>query len=193
MNAVSLLRTTALLLLLLCVTPLRAEWGIAQLMQTMANNKGGKASFVEKSYISLLDMPVTATGELIFTAPDHLEKRTLKPSREIMVLDGDTLTIERDEQKHTMKLSDYPEVAAFIESIRGTLAGDQQSLERQYKLTLSGTPQRWKLTLVPRNSRMATILQRILIEGAQGTVRSVEFSQAGGDHSTMTITKIATP
>ncbi|MFU8765517.1 MAG: Asp-tRNA(Asn)/Glu-tRNA(Gln) amidotransferase GatCAB subunit B, partial [Haliea sp.] len=50
-----------------------------------------------------------------------LEKRTLKPRLETMVLDGDTLTLERGRRKHVLQLKDYPEVAGMIESIRATL------------------------------------------------------------------------
>jgi len=184
----------ALLLLLGMSQPLwAADWGLEQLMRGLAANKGGKATFVEKTYMSILDMPLISSGELLFTPPDHLEKRTLKPSMEIMVLDGNDLSIEREHHKNSMKLSDYPEVAAFIESIRGTLAGDLQALEQKYHLTLGGTKEKWHLILVPRDSRMATILQRIRIEGKRNTIKSVEFSQAGGDHSTMTITKATSP
>ena len=41
------------------------------------------------------------------------------------------IVIERGRQKHTLQLQDYPELAAVIDSIRGTLAGDRKALERQ--------------------------------------------------------------
>ena len=98
---------------------------LPQLMQLLAQNKAGKALFVEKKYISIIDKPIESSGELAFTAPDKLEKRTLKPKLELLVLEGDNLTIDQpDKHRLSIRLQEHAEVAAFVESIRGTLAGD---------------------------------------------------------------------
>ena len=55
-----------------------------------------------------------SSGELSYVAPDRLEKRTLKPKPESMVLDGGTLTLERGGRKRSLPLADYPEVGAFV-------------------------------------------------------------------------------
>ncbi|MEO7400941.1 MAG: LolA-related protein [Polaromonas sp.] len=170
-----------------------AAWDLQQLMDTLAQNKSGRTTFVEKKYIAILDKPVESSGELVYTAPDGLEKRTLKPKPEAMVIKGDDLFIERGHQKHRLQLQAYPELAAFIDSIRGTLAGDRKALERSYRLSLEGTDQRWTLRLLPLNEKMAASIQRISITGAREQVKSIEITQADGDSSVMTIEKSATP
>jgi len=47
------------------------------------------------------------------------------------------------------QLRAYPEVAGMIESLRATLAGDRQALERVYRLSLAGTSDDWTLELTP--------------------------------------------
>jgi hypothetical protein len=136
---------------------------------------------------------VESSGELFYTAPDHLEKRTIKPKPESMTVDAGTLVIERGRQKHTLQLQDYPELAAFIDSIRGTLAGDRQALERNYRLSLEGTAERWTLQLLPVDEKMQAVVTRIRIAGVRYAVRSVEITQADGDSSLMLIEKLATP
>src|SRR3989304_386209 len=116
-----------------------AEWDIDQLMRGLAQIRSDHASFVEKKFISMLDQPVESSGELFYTAPGRLEKRTLKPKPESMILDQGTLVIERGRQVHRLQSQDYPELAAFIDSIRGTLAGGRKALERNYRLSLDGT------------------------------------------------------
>lgn len=170
-----------------------AAWDIQQLMDTLAQNKSGHTTFVEKKYIAILDKPVESSGELVYTAPDGLEKRTLKPKPESMVIKGDELFIERGPQKHRLQLQAYPELAAFIDSIRGTLAGDRKALERSYRLSLEGTDQRWTLRLLPLNEKMAASIQRISITGTREQVKSIEITQADGDRSVMTIEKSAAP
>lgn len=160
---------------------------IAQLMTSLANHPQGAATFTEKKFISILDQPLESSGELLFVAPARLEKRTLKPKTETMVLDGDTLTLERGRRTHTLQLKDYPEVANMIESIRATLAGDRQALERVYHLALSGNAEHWTLTLTPLDARVGAVIARIRIDGIRNRVRGVEILQADGDRSVMTI------
>ena len=170
-----------------------AAWDLQQLMDSLAQNKSGHASFVEKKYIALLDKPVESSGELLYTAPDGLEKRTLKPKPETMVVNGGELVIERGRQKHRLQLQAYPELAAFIDSIRGTLAGDRKALERSYRLSLEGNAERWNLQLLPLDEKMQAVIQRITIAGMRDQVRSIEITQADGDRSVMNIDKLATP
>jgi outer membrane lipoprotein-sorting protein len=166
-----------------------ADLGIPDLMQMLGQRKTGTATFIEKKYISMLDQPLESTGELAFSAPDHLEKRTLKPKPESVVLDGNKLVLERADGRHmTVSLSDHPEVAAFVESIRATLTGDRTALERYYTTGVRGSAEQWQLTLTPVQSRMLKVIRQIRIAGQHDQVKRIEFMQADGDHSIMDIT-----
>ena len=181
--------------MLLATYTIRAEttWDIDQLMKSLATSRSGSASFVEKKSIAMLDKPVESSGELLYNAPDHLEKRTLKPKAESMVLDKNTLTVEQRGKKHVLSLQNYPEIAAFIESIRGTLAGDRKALERTYKLSMEGDEQGWNLTLLPLEDKMKKVVAKINIVGAGNILRTIEIKQADGDSSLMTITPTSLP
>jgi hypothetical protein len=136
-------------------------------MQSLATHKSAKATFVERKYLAVLDQPVESRGELSFTAPDRLEKRTLSPRPESLVLQGDLLTVDDANKRHMTVNLGANRTAAFVESIRGTLAGDLATLQKYYALELTGGPERWKL--LPQAARMAKLVSRIRIEGA-GTV-----------------------
>ncbi|MEM5275728.1 LolA-related protein [Cupriavidus taiwanensis] len=168
-------------------TAANAAFGVDQLMSTLAQRKSGRVLFTETKHLALLDKPVQSSGELRFTAPDHLEKRTHTPKAENLVLDGDMLTIERDGKRYTMPLQNYPEIAAFIESIRATLAGNRDALERYYKLGVEGRASRWTLTLTPADSRMAAAVSQVRIDGRQDALEQIEIRQADGDRSVMKI------
>lgn len=185
----ALLLSSALLSLPLAA----AEWGIEPLMKSLAEKPSERAVFVEKKSISYLDKPVESSGELFYRAPDLLEKRTLKPKAELLRLEGDQLTIERAKKTHQLRLSDYPEISSFVDSIRGTLAGDRKALERNYKITLEGLPERWTLLLHPIDPKMSALIQKITIGGRRAEVRSIEIQQADGDRSVMSIERIVEP
>ncbi|WER50131.1 outer membrane lipoprotein carrier protein LolA [Cupriavidus sp. WKF15] len=170
-----------------------AAWGVDQLMSALAQRKSGRVQFTETKYLAILERPVESSGELVFVAPDHLEKRTVTPKPENLVLDGDMMTVERGGKRYTMPLQNYPEIAAFIESIRGTLAGNRSALERYYKLGLEGRASRWTLTLTPADSRMAAMVSQVRIDGANDALDSVEIRQADGDRSVMKIRPATRP
>jgi len=182
--------------LVLMLAPLAAQaadWDIARLMRGLAQTRTDHARFTETKYIAMLDKPVESSGELFYTAPDRLEKRTIKPKPETMILNHGTLVIERGRQQHRLQLQDYPELEAFVGSIRGILAGDRNALERNYRLILDGTVERWTLQLLPVDEKMQAVVTRIRIEGTRYAVRSVEIIQADGDRSLMLIEKLAAP
>ena len=181
------------LLLSLCCAPVHAAWDVAQLMQGLAQNKSGRASFVETKYIALLDQPVESSGELLYTAPDRLEKRTLKPKPESLLIENGSLTVERGKRRMVLRLQDYPELVAFTESIRGTLAGDTVALKRIYNLELEGSQERWTLTLRPIETRMMNVVQHIRIGGSRADVNSIEIEQADKDRSVMLIAPLVAP
>lgn len=168
-----------------------AGWSLDQLMSELAQTRYSHARFNEKKFIAMLDQPVESSGELFYNAPDRLEKRTLKPRYETMLVEGGALTIERGRKRHRLQLQDYPELAAFIDSIRGTLAGDRRALERNYRLSLDGSAKQWTLLLLPSQPRMQAVVKQIKVEGARDQVRSIEVQQADGDSALMLIENLA--
>lgn len=177
-------------LLALGAHPARAaEWGVADLMDLLSQQKTRKASFVEKKYIAALEQPLESSGELSFTAPDRLEKRITKPKSESVALEGDKVLIERSNgRKLRLSLSERPEVSGFVESIRSTLTGDRSALERFYAMQLTGAAEQWQLSLTPLQPQMLKIISEIRISGARDVIATIEFLQADGDRSVMTIT-----
>ncbi len=166
------------------------DFGLDTLLPILAQNRGGRARFSERKFISLLDKPIESSGELVYAKPDHLEKNTLKPQPEHLTLDNGILSVERKGQKKSVQMNDYPELAIFIESLRGTLAGDRAALERIYRLFLGGSAAHWTLLLLPSAPEMSAIISQIKITGESAQLRSIEIQQADGDRSVMSIEPI---
>jgi len=183
-------KTRAALVLAACLaSPFArgADWSVMQLFESLAKQKGTRAAFHERKFLALLDKPVESSGELVFTAPDRLEKRTLAPKAESVVVDHDLVTLERGGKRQSLSLDENPAIAVLVESIRATLAGDLALLTRTYSARLEGGPERWKLILRPLDPSLATLVTHVEIGGAQAQVRSVEIFQADGDRSLMTL------
>jgi hypothetical protein len=161
--------------------------GLTDLMQRFAERRHGRAAFVERQYLRVLDRPLESSGELFFSAPDRLEKRTLKPKPESLLLEKGTLSVQRGGRNYTIAARDFPQVAALVDGIRATLAGDLAALELAYTLTYEPVGEDWTLTLVPRASKAAALIARMRIAGHLDAVREVTVLRANGDRSVMTI------
>jgi outer membrane lipoprotein-sorting protein len=180
--------------MVLCASSYGADWTLPDLMHSLAQKKSGKASFVEKKYMAILDKPLESSGELSFEAPDRLEKRTLKPHPEVMLLDGDKLTVTlHDKRPLYLRLQDHPEVAALVDSIRGTLSGDQVALEKNYTIEFTGTQNKWQMTLTPVQKAVTKVVSQIRIGGADANLKTITFDQTDGDRSEMMISKVVAP
>jgi outer membrane lipoprotein-sorting protein len=175
------------MLLSVCGSCLAANAPLDQVMALLAQRKHGQVRYVEEDYLKILDQPVKSSGVLVYDAPDHLEKRTLEPRPESLILDGERLTVRRGNRVYRLDLSAYPQIAPFVDSIRDTLAGNEQALERAFKVTFTGTLEQWTLELVPLDEKVAGKVRRVRISGARDQIRSVEIEQTDGDRSMMTL------
>ncbi len=157
------------------------------LMRVLAARQHGEVSFVEQKFMALLKRPAESSGELIYDAPNRLEKRTLEPHPESLVLVDSALTVERNHHARVLDLKSYPQVLPFVESIRATLAGDRAALERVFHLEFSGNLARWTLNLTPLDAQVAKNVARVQIDGMRDNLIKVEIREADGDRSLMTL------
>jgi hypothetical protein len=158
-----------------------------EIMGLLATRQHGRVEFIEQQFLAVLKHPIESSGELRYDAPDRLEKRTIKPRAETLVLAGGVLTVERAHSRRVMDLHSYPQVQPFVESIRATLAGDRAALERLFRLEFAGSVARWTLTLIPLESKVKQSVAQVRIDGARDQLIKVEIRQQDGDRSLMTL------
>lgn len=168
-----------------------AAWTVNELMHDLAQVKNSKATFVERKHLSILKTPLEYSGTLTYSAPGHLEKYTLLPKPESLVLDQNNLIVQSGSalQKRTLSLQDYPVIWAFVESFRSTLAGDIATLNRFYHVAMEGHPKQWLLILRPIDDKMKNLVSEIRISGSHEQINTIEIRESGGDYSVMSISK----
>ena len=183
-----------LALALLALAALCADMSdLDAVMGQLAMRRHGRVEFVEQQFLAILDHPVESSGELRYDAPDRLEKRTLRPRPETLVLAGGELTVERNGRVRVLDLHRYPQVLPFVESIRATLAGDRSALEKVFHVDFAGSMTRWTLTLVPLDHQLMRTVKQVQIDGSRDQLLRVEIRQTDGDRSLMTLRAPAAP
>jgi len=78
-------------------------------------------------------------------------------------------------------------LAALVESVRATLAGDLPALQHYFSIKLEGSPSHWTLTLTPSDNAMRRSVQSMRIDGGGNRVASIDVLESGGDRSVMVI------
>jgi outer membrane lipoprotein-sorting protein len=183
------MRAAVLLLVSLaaCAAARAASQDLDTLMGLLAARTHAQSSFIEQQFLHVLKRPLESRGELVYDAPDRLEKRTLEPRPEVLAVAGDELTLMRGAHRRVLNLRDFPQVAPFVTAIRATLAGDRGGLERVFHVEFAGDLPHWTLTLVPLDAKLAKTIASIRIDGAEADLRRVEITQPDGDRSLMTM------
>jgi hypothetical protein len=178
-------------LLVTCAAPLAASPavpdGLDALMHELASHPSGRVTYTEVQHLGVLDRPLESSGELLYEAPDRLEKRILKPRPETLVLAHGVLSATRGKHTRTMELAAWPQVAPLLESLRATLTGDRATLERIFSVELEGNAARWTLALTPKDPEAARTITRVTITGENASLKTVEIRETDGDRSLLTI------
>jgi outer membrane lipoprotein-sorting protein len=175
------------------------EWGIEDLMGELSRVKHAKLEFRETKKSIFLITNTTIEGNMEYRAPDYIEKNTLSPFLENLVIDGDTMVIEKipttgkvDDavRTQTYSVESHPMLKAAVESIRAMLAGNYTTLTESYQIVLTGSRSAWELSLVPTADDILEYIERINLSGEETQIRKVVTIQADGDESTLELSYI---
>jgi len=169
-------------------TQASADADLSQVMRALSTVRAADGRFTERKYLSILSEPLVLEGTVRYRAPDYVRKEYDDPESEAYEVRGDNLTIELpDGRRRDLSIDEHPVLRAFVESYRGTLAGDLKTLSRHFDLALTGPMDAWRLRLTPRRPELAKYLRAVVMHGNGGKVLRVETLESNGDRSVMTV------
>ena len=157
-------------------------------MRRLAAIPERRCLFREEKHLAALDRPLLSEGRLVYLRPSHLEKTTIAPEPESVLVDGDRLQLSAGgEPAQTVSLSARPEIAALVDAVRGTLSGDATTLEHRYRVRATGSLSGWRLVLVPVDIAVAKLVHAIVIEGVFTHIATFRTESPNGDVAIMSI------
>lgn len=163
---------------------------VAELLTALARVERSSATFEETRFIAALTSPIVRRGTLRYVRPEFLEMVVQSPGLERMEIKGDELTLDSRGSIKRLRVSEFPAIAAWIEGLRATLAGDQQALGRHFRVSVSGHMAAWTLELLPVDGELTRLVSRITIGGMQSQLTRIEVTERGGDRSLMLLTGV---
>jgi len=199
---VQFLRNTCLGAVIAVVTSVMAtgliaddsEWNVEVLMRELSRVTHAKLDFIETKKSIFLITDTTLEGVMEYRAPDYIEKFTMSPFQEKVVIDGDSMLIEKTlsagKQENmvipqTYSVESHPVLKVAVESIRAMLAGDFEILTAGYIATLIGSRDNWELNLEPKETEILEYIESINLSGKDIRITKVVTIQADGDASNL--------
>ena len=174
-----------------------SSWTVKRLMWELSQVSFARLTFVETRQSMFLSTDMVIEGNIQYRAPDHIEKVTVSPMSEKIVVDGDTMLVEKlvytrnhgavVETKH-YSIESHPVLKATVGSIRYILAGNSEMLGEYYEMSISGQCENWTLELIPRTVEISDYAQKIILSGNESSILRYVTIQADGDESVMTLT-----
>jgi Outer membrane lipoprotein carrier protein LolA-like len=157
-------------------------------MAHLAQASQRRGTFVEEKSFPALAQPLRSTGRLVYVRPTYLEKTTVEPQPERLVVDRDRLFIDTGNGRpRVLELGEQPEISALIDTIRGVLSGDLATLRRNYDVQGTGNLRDWRMVLHPRDPALAKLVREVRIAGG-ADISSIESVQPDGGTDRLTIT-----
>ena len=151
-----------------------------------------RTAYTEVRWSNLLERPLVLRGELEYLGPGQLGKRVDTPYREQMtVADGQAKVQRGDAAARTFSLGQAPELEGFLRGFAALLDGDADALERDFTLAVDGSVHGWRLTLKPRDRRLALRIRAIEVDGSANAPRCFRTRQADGDVSVLLVEALA--
>jgi len=152
------------------------------LMAELAAQPARRVAFTETRQSTALDAALVTRGELAFERPARLERTVTAPVAARYLVDGGAVTVERPgAPPRTFPLAQQPALAALLEGVRATLAGDLATLRRLYRVELAGEARDWSLALLPRDPALAALVVSIRIAGSGHALTEMEVVETSGD------------
>ena len=143
-------------------------------------------------FSSLLVEPLVVSGTLTYEGEGALQRRVEHPYRESTAIRGETVRVERDDEKpRTFALRRAPELRGFLTGMLGLLAGDSSLINTHFSVTASGDDERWRLDLEPVDDRLRQRLRNIIVAGRTDEPRCFVIVDTEGGTSVMLLGPVA--
>ena len=169
-----------------------AEAAPAALVAGLERELPARTPYTEVRFAQMFDRPTVARGELEYLGPGRLGKRVDSPYKETTTIADGQVKVQRGERKpREIALGQIPELEGFLRGFSALLGGDAVALERDFTLAASNDAARWRISLAPKDARLARRIASIVVDGAGNAARCFTINDADGDASVMLVEALA--
>lgn len=180
------MRLFVLLCVLICSVAGRAE-GLTfqQLSQFTQSSERLSGEFEQEKYLLLLDTALSSAGRFTYQRNQQINWLTEKPLQNELIITSERL-VSRQQGQELMNLdfANNPAGAVFGEILFAVLTAEWDKLERLFSLQGNTDGKTWHAILVPDDSAIAQVMQKVELTGDH-LLRRIVLHEVSGDHTTI--------
>ena len=180
---------TIMLSLVLCCPAFSAELTLKELTAQLSAPTELRASFSQERTLTGFARTLKAEGTLLVHREHGILWRQRTPFAQDVVLDERGILVDDGTGLKAMAQSDNPQLQSFAKMLKSLFAGDLSALEQYFTLELTGTSEKWQLTLTPTQEPMNLIFSGLELKGAH-YVQEVVLQDKAGDSTKITFSQL---
>ncbi len=172
----------------------KAPADVDTLLASLAKAPGLYAHFREEKHITVLQQPLVSEGSIYFAPPSHFSRRTEKPLKSTMIIDGNEMSFVTEESHERLSLGANPVARLFTDAFVMLLSGNRAGLEKIFKMQLTpkagGASGEWKLVLTPRVTPMDKMIKELELRGRGLNLNELDVRETSGDWTRTSFTQV---
>jgi len=137
---------------------------LKDVLDQLSQHRAVRASFIQKRQNPALTQPQISSGQLLFVAGRGMLWQVQQPYPQTLVLTG-SKTFAIDAAGHIQPVRNERGVSQISQMLQSMLAGQIDTVTRQFNVNASGTTGKWLLHFTPKQARVAQVLRSIQIDG----------------------------
>lgn len=170
------------------------QWNAEVLMHEFSRVEEATLEFTEVKKSIFLVIDTELKGTITYRAPDFLEKIIETPYYERLLLDGDTMLLEKtssigQNEPHLIKqvysVNSNEILKSVVEGFQFMMSGNYDELSMKYSFDFSGKREDWQLTLTPKTEEILRLIEKIDLSGQDTRIQKIVTFQPDGDKSTL--------
>jgi len=156
---------------------------LAELLDRMASSAGVEASFHETKELSLLAVPLESRGVIYFAPPGRFARFTTEPDDSALIVRQGEIRMREGRDAPEVDLSGNRIARVFTDNIVVLWSGDRERLDELYTAAFRGELSQWEIALAPRDSRMAEVIEEIVLRGNAAGMTEMVIRERDGDRT----------
>lgn len=145
-----------------------------------AARPGERVHFTEQRSNALLSEALVFEGYVAMAEDGTLERVIERPFQERATIDGDRATLSRDGRVRRVNLDRAGRGGAYLRTLYALLRGDEQALEANFDLVVTGDRDQWQLTLTPSGRALGRWLETIVVYGSGNEAQRIRMERGNG-------------
>lgn len=137
---------------------------LKDVLDQLGQHRAVRASFTQKRQNPALTQPQISSGQLLFVAGRGMLWQVQQPYPQTLALTG-SKTFSIDPAGRIQPVRNERGVSQISQMLQSMLAGQLDTVTRQFNVGASGSAGNWTLRLTPKQARVAQVLRGIQMDG----------------------------